>query len=105
MLLFVLITAKSFFDLACPRVYSQDYLDIGENIPPHFRLASFPGLLHLQFLIACSMQNRRGKAWEIFSCDPRHDRHTLSHLISTVKVTFKIVLAFGTSYEDGTSAN
>ena len=29
-------------------------------------------------LIACSMQKRRGKAWGIFSCDTRHDRHMLS---------------------------
>ena len=27
-------------------------------------LASFPGHSHLQFLITCSMQKRRGKAWE-----------------------------------------
>ena len=28
-------------------------------------VASFPGHSHLQFLIACSMHKRRGKAWEI----------------------------------------
>ena len=31
------------------------------------QLASFPGYSHLQYLIACSMQIRRGKAWEIWS--------------------------------------
>ena len=35
-------------------------------------LASFPGLLRLQFLIACSMQKRREKAWGISSHDPWH---------------------------------
>jgi len=30
-------------------------------------LASFPGRSHLQYLIACSMQIRRGNAWEISS--------------------------------------
>ena len=34
---------------------------------PLFYLASFPGCSHLQYLIACSMQIRRGKAWEISS--------------------------------------
>ena len=36
------------------------------------RLASFPGLPRLQFLIACSMQKRREKAWWILPRDPRH---------------------------------
>jgi len=31
-------------------------------------LAPFPGCLHLQSLITCSMQVRRGKAWEICLC-------------------------------------
>jgi len=48
-------------------------------------LASFPGLLRLQFLIACSMQKRREKAWGISSCDPRHDRQMSSRLLSTAK--------------------
>ena len=30
-------------------------------------IASFPGRSHLQYLIACSMQIRRRKAWEIWS--------------------------------------
>ena len=34
---------------------------------PHDILASFPGRSHLQYLIAYSMQIRRGKAWEISS--------------------------------------
>ena len=68
-------------------------------------VASFPGLPHLQLLIASSMQKRRGKAWGIFSRDTRHDRHTSSHLISTVKDMYKTDLAFCASYEDGTSAN
>ena len=38
-------------------------------------VASFPGLPHLQLLIASSMQKRMGKAWGIFSHDTRHDRH------------------------------
>jgi len=33
-----------------------------------FLVASFPGRSHLQYLIAYSMQIRRGKAWEIWSC-------------------------------------
>ena len=31
-------------------------------------VASFPGLPTVQFLIACSIQKRRGKAWSILSC-------------------------------------
>ena len=31
------------------------------------KVASFPGRFHLQYLIAYSMQIRRGKAWEISS--------------------------------------
>ena len=34
-----------------------------------FVLASFPVLLTVQFLIAFSMQKRRGKAWFILSCE------------------------------------
>ena len=37
-----------------------------------YTIASFPSLLHLQFLIACSMQTRRWKTWGILSHDPRH---------------------------------
>ena len=48
-------------------------------------LASFPGLLRLQFLIACSMQKRREKAWGISSRDPWHDRQMSSRLLSTAK--------------------
>jgi len=38
--------------------------------------ASFPGLLTVQFLVACSTQKQRGKAWSILSrewrqCLPR----------------------------------
>ena len=39
-------------------------------------LASFPGRFYLQFLITCSMQKRRGKAWEKDShawCAGRHE--------------------------------
>ena len=79
-------------------------------LPCHFisyglDIASFPGLPHLQFLIACSMQKRRGKAWGIFSRDTRHDCHMSSRLRSTVRVIYEIDLAFCVSYEDGTSAN
>ena len=48
-------------------------------------VASFPGLLRLQFLIACSMQKRREKAWWISSRDPQHDRQMSSRLLSTAK--------------------
>jgi len=34
--------------------------------------ASFPGLLYLQFLITCSMQKQREKAWGILSRDLWH---------------------------------
>ena len=34
--------------------------------------ALFQGLLHFQFLIICSMQKRREKAWGISSCDLWH---------------------------------
>ena len=44
-------------------------------------VASFPGLLHLQFLIACSIQKRREKAWGISSRDPWHDRQMSSRLL------------------------
>ena len=35
----------------------------------NFVLASFPVLLTVQFMIAFSMQKRRGKAWFILSCE------------------------------------
>ena len=44
-------------------------------------VASFPGLLPLQFLIACSIQKRREKAWGISSRDPWHDRQMSSRLL------------------------
>ena len=50
-----------------------------------FFVASFPGLLRLQFLITCSMQKQREKAWGISSRDPRHDRQISSRLLSTAK--------------------
>ena len=34
---------------------------------PYSLLVSFPGLPTVQFLIACSMQKRKGKAWSILS--------------------------------------
>ena len=48
-------------------------------------MASFPGLLRLQFLIAFNMQKRREKAWGISSRDPRHDHQMSSRLLSTAK--------------------
>ena len=36
--------------------------------PREKSVASFPGRSHLKYLIAYSMQIRRGKAWEIWSC-------------------------------------
>ena len=38
-------------------------------------LPSFPGLLHLQLLITCSMQKWREKAWWILPSDPPHAHH------------------------------
>jgi len=35
----------------------------GDSITYHMQLALFPGLPTVQFLVACSMQKRRGKAW------------------------------------------
>ena len=66
-------------------------------------IASFPGLLRLQFLIACSMQKRREKAWGISSRDPRHDRQMSSRLLSTAKCIYETNLAFCASYKDGTA--
>ena len=60
--------------------------DKGWNVP------SFPGLLRLQFLIACSMQKRREKAWGISSRDPRHDRQKSSRLLSTAKGYMRPIL-------------
>ena len=55
-------------------------------------LASFPGLLRLQFMIACNMQKRREKAWGISSRDPRHDRQKSSRLLSTAKWYMRLIL-------------
>ena len=46
--------------------------------------SSFPGLLHLQFLIT----KMEGKDWGIFLHDTRHGCHISSRLISTVKVMY-----------------
>ena len=46
------------------------------NELPGILLASFPGCSHLQNLITCSMQIRRGKAWEIWSRAFTSGRHT-----------------------------
>ena len=48
-------------------------------------LASFIGVLYLQFLIARSMQKQREKAWEILSRDLQLDCQMLSHLLLTAK--------------------
>ena len=54
-----------------PRLFSPSTWPGNETIAvPHCKclaIASFPGLSHLQFLIACSMLKRRGKGWEIES--------------------------------------
>lgn len=58
------------------------------NILSYFQLASFPGLSHLQLLIACHMQERRGEAWGILQHDLRHSCHVgpmSSRLFSTAK--------------------
>jgi len=67
-------------------------------------LASFPGLLHLQFLIACSMQNG-GKR-------PGEFRHMIVAWLSNVitpplnrQAIYKTDLTFCASYKDGTSAS
>ena len=41
--------------------------------------ASFPGRSHLQYLIACRMQIRRGKVWEIWSCAVTSCRRRSTH--------------------------
>ena len=61
------------------------YSSKGGLEPTRHILASFPGLLRLQFLIACCMQKRREKAWGISSRDLRHDHQKSSHLLSTAK--------------------
>ena len=52
---------------------------------PLNQLASFSGILHLQFLITCSMQKRKEKVRGISSCDPSYNCHMSSHLLSTAK--------------------
>jgi len=44
---------------------------------------SFPGLLYqqVQFLITCSIQKWREKAWGILLCDPRPDCHMLTYFL------------------------
>ena len=42
-------------------------------------VASFPGCSHLQNLIACSMQIRRGKTWEIWSRAVTSGRQRVRH--------------------------
>jgi len=49
-------------------------------------LASFPDLLHLQFLIAYSMQKQREKAWGILS-------HALPHNCQATLITAKKIAA------------
>ena len=50
----------------CLRVVQTVYLsdDTGQILVTTVTIASFPGRFRLQFLIAYSMQKRRGKAWE-----------------------------------------
>ena len=50
-----------------------------------YMLASFPSLLCFRFLITCSMQKWREKAWGISSRDPRYDCQMSSRLLSTAK--------------------
>ena len=40
---------------------------LGAKIQNTSTVASFPGPSHLQYLVTCRMQMRRGKAWEIWS--------------------------------------
>ena len=49
------------------------------------KVASFPGLLHLQFLIACNMREQREKTWGISLHGLRHYCHMSSYLLSTAK--------------------
>jgi len=49
------------YAMAMSQIYQQSVQQQG------VWLASFPGLSHLQYLIAYSMQIQRGKAWEIWS--------------------------------------
>ena len=41
---------------------NDDVLSLAHKIT--IVVASFPGCSHLQFLITCSIQKRRGEAWE-----------------------------------------
>ena len=70
---------------------------ISGGLPPP--LASFPGLLCLQFLIACSMQKQREKAWGISWRDPWHDRQNVTPPLNS-QVIYETDLAFCASYKD-----
>ena len=48
-------------------VYVADIYYAGREPPCGVTLALFPGIPFIQFLIACSMQKRRGNAWSILS--------------------------------------
>jgi len=70
-------------------------MDISLGVEEFYKLnnywkISFLGLLHLQFLIACSMQNGR-KTWEILYV-PRHNRYVVTPLNSQVMYKTDLVL-------------
>ena len=52
---------------------------------------SFPGFLYLQFLITCSIQKRREKAWGILSCDPWPDCHMSIYFLKS-QVMYETIL-------------
>ena len=68
-------------------------------------VASFQGLLRLQFLIACSMQKRREKAWGIFvTCSAEQLSNIIIPPLNS-QVVYETDLAFCASYEDGTNTS
>ena len=58
-------------------------------------LASFPGRSHLQYLIAYSMQIRRGKVWEIWSRVVTSGRHTGGGAHRGISKPFLVLLVQG----------
>jgi len=48
-------------------------------------------LIDLQFLIACSVQKWREKAWGILSYNPQQDHHKSSHLLSTANWCMRLI--------------
>ena len=60
-----------------PKLYILDVM--GLRVGNGISVASFPGLSHLQYLMTYSMQIRRGKAWEIWSCTVTSGRQRVQY--------------------------